>query len=70
MSKFRKITLISAAIVFTGVLVYKSRKANTKKRIMQVSNEGYETAPDVLYPRENKRFKKLHLGPVLPHHSL
>jgi hypothetical protein len=70
MSKYHKISLISAAIVFTGSLVYKARQANTQKRIMQVSNEGYETAPDVLYPKENKRFKKLHLGPVLPHHSL
>ncbi len=69
MNKYRKITFAAAAIACVGLLVYVTRKNNTKKRIMQVADEGYETAPDVLYPKENDRFKKLHVGPVLPHHT-
>ena len=59
-----------AAIAFTSLLLYAARRTNTKRRIAEVSNEGYETAADFLHPKTNKRFKKLHYGPVLPHHYL
>ncbi len=57
-----------AAIAFTSVLVYATRRANTKRRIAEVADEGYETAADLLHPKTNQRFKKLHYGPVLPPH--
>ena len=59
-----------AAIAFTGLLVYATRRTNTKRRMAEVADEGYETAADLLHPKTNQRFKKLHYGPVLPHHNL
>ena len=56
----------AAAIAFTGLLVYVTRRANTKRRIAEVADEGYETAADLLHPKTNSRFKKIHYGPVLP----
>jgi len=32
----------------------------------RVSNEGYETAHDILYPRHDIFYRKLQYGPVLP----
>ncbi len=68
MKTTKKIIYSAATIAFTGLLVYAIRKKNTKKRVAQVANEGYETAADILHPEKSKRFKKLHYGPVLPHH--
>ncbi len=68
MKTSQKLIYSVAAIAFTGLLVYVTRSANTKKRIAEVANEGYETAADLLYPKTNQRFKKLHYGPVLPPH--
>ena len=70
MKTTKKLMYSAAALAFTGLLVYVTRRANTKRRIAEVANEGYETAADLLYPKTNKRFKKLHYGPVLPHHYL
>ena len=66
MKTSKKIVYGAAAIAFTGLLVYVTRRANTKRRIAEVSNEGYETAADLLHPKTNRRFKKIHYGPVLP----
>ena len=70
MKTSKKLIYGAAAIAFTRLFIYAVRKTNTKKRVAQVANEGYETAADFLYPKTNKRFKKLHYGPVLPHHIL
>lgn len=63
-----KLLVSVAAVALTGLIVYAIRKTNTNKRIADVADEGYETAADLLYPTTNKRFKKLHYGPVLPEH--
>ena len=68
MKTSKKIIYSAAAIAFTSLFVYIARKSNTKRRIAEVANEGYETAADLLHPKTNKRFKKLHYGPVLPEH--
>ena len=70
MKTSKKLIYGAAIIAFTGLLVYVKRRSNTKRRIAEVANEGYETAADLLYPRTSKRFKKLHYGPVLPEHYL
>ena len=70
MKTSKKLIYGAAAIAFTSLFIYAVRKTNTKKRVAQVADEGYETAADFLYPKTNKRFKKLHYGPVLPHHYL
>ena len=69
MKKSTKALYGAAAIALTGLIIYAVRSSNTKKRIKQVADEGYETAADVLHPKTNKRFKNLHYGPVLPHHD-
>ena len=53
-----------AAIV--SLVIYKKRRRNTCYMLNEVSNEGYETAPDVLFPNKGKRGAKQHYGPVLP----
>ena len=62
----KKLIFGAVALAFTGLLVYVTRRANTKRRIAEVADEGYETAADLLHPKTNSRFKKIHYGPVLP----
>ncbi len=69
MKKTEKIIYGAAVVAAAGLLVYAIRKTNTKKRVAEVADHGYETAADVLHPKTNKRFSKLHYGPVLPHHD-
>jgi len=54
------------AFAVTAALVYLTRSFNTTRRLTHISNEGYETADDILYPAKHNRAKKLHYGPVLP----
>jgi len=61
-----KILLGVAAVATTGTLIYITRTYNTRRRLTHISNEGYETAHDILYPTKYNRAKKLHYGPVLP----
>ncbi|MEJ7626822.1 MAG: hypothetical protein WKF35_08165 [Ferruginibacter sp.] len=61
-----KILLSLSAIAATGTLIYLTRSCNTRRRLTHISNEGYETAHDILYPTRYNRAKKLHYGPVLP----
>ena len=68
MKTSKKLIYGAAAIAFTSLLVYVTRSANSKRRVAEVANEGYETAADLLYPKTNQRFKKLHYGPILPQH--
>lgn len=52
------ITSIIAAGVATGVTIYlfrKNRSAKKSSRQERVSDEGYETAEDILYPLRNRR---------------
>lgn len=61
-----KISLGIAAIALTGTIIYVTRSYNTRKRLLHISNEGYETAHDILYPTRYNRGRKLQYGPVLP----
>ena len=56
-----------AAIVVAGVIIYRKRSRNTTYMLSQVSEEGYETAHDVLFPRKSKRGRNLRYGPVFPY---
>ncbi len=62
------ITLIS--LVFFGfitLLLLRKRNEEGQEMIRQVSDEGYETAHDILYPGKKHRSRHLRYGPVLPH---
>lgn len=65
-----KITLGIAAVAATCALIYATRSYNTRKRLLHIANEGYETAHDILYPRQYNRGRKLQYGPVLPDNGL
>ncbi len=60
-----KVLLGLAAAAIVGIVVYAIRKKNTKKMLKQISDEGYETAHDVLFPNKNKRDPRLQYGPVV-----
>jgi hypothetical protein len=61
-----KITLALAAFGAAAILLCASRRATTRRMVAEVSNEGYETAQDILFPDRSIRGKKLHYGPVIP----
>lgn len=61
-----KVLLGLTAVAASGTLIYITRSCNTRRRLTHISNEGYETAHDILYPTKYNRAKKLHYGPVLP----
>ncbi|RYY56220.1 MAG: hypothetical protein EOO09_07555 [Chitinophagaceae bacterium] len=65
MTKNQKIIAGVGALVLTGIIIFSFRRRQSKKRQQQVSDEGYETAHDVLYPSKRMGYKT-HYGPVLP----
>lgn len=67
MKKTNKFLLGVTAAAAVGFIIYalKSRR-QTAVRHARVADEGYETAHDILYPKQTGRHRKLHFGPVLP----
>ena len=61
-----KIMIGMLAVAATGTIIYLTRHYNTHIRLTNISDEGYETAHDILYPKKYNRGKKLQYGPVLP----
>ncbi|MEO7264738.1 MAG: hypothetical protein ABIW38_07485 [Ferruginibacter sp.] len=62
------ITVIS--LVFFGfitLLLLKKRIEEGREMVKHASDEGYETAHDILYPGKKNRSRHLRYGPVLPH---
>lgn len=58
--------MILTAIGTAALVMYLIRKGNAKKMMLSnIANEGYETAPDILFPGKDVS-SKLHYGPVLP----
>ena len=61
-----KIIFLLSSVALGGVLVYAARAYQDYRRTQAISEEGYETANDILFPNDNLRGDKLHYGPVLP----
>jgi len=62
-----KLLVAAAAGFLAGLVIYMVRRAEEKRVLSEVSNEGYETAYDVLFPDRLKATgRRLHYGPVLP----
>ena len=55
-----------AAITALGIAFMIGIKKSKKINLDQIADEGYETAHDILYPKQFSREKKLQYGPVLP----
>ncbi|MFT3945470.1 MAG: hypothetical protein QM763_00735 [Agriterribacter sp.] len=68
MKKINRNDLLIAAAVgaATGILVYLTRRMRERRILTKVSDEGYETAHEILYPQKKQMSGKLHYGPVLP----
>jgi len=66
MKTSNKIAIGLTAVVLAGLIVVLAKRRVTNKMLSNVSDHGYETAHDVLYPEGKKKFRKLHYGPVLP----
>ncbi len=62
-----KLLVAVAAGFLAGLVVYMVRRAEEKRMLTEVADEGYETAYDVLFPDKLKATgRRLHYGPVLP----
>lgn len=57
--------MILAALGAAALTAYFVRRMDTKRMLAQVSDEGYETAPDILFPDKEVN-GNLHYGPVIP----
>lgn len=55
-----------AAITALSIAFILGTKKSKKVNLDQIAEEGYETAHDILYPKQFSREKKLRYGPVLP----
>jgi hypothetical protein len=66
MKNTSKITLGLAAIGAAAIVIYVARRINAKRMLAKVSDEGYETAHDILYPGKRSACNELRYGPVLP----
>jgi hypothetical protein len=66
MKNTSKITLALAVIGAAAIVVYAARTINSKRKLIKVSDEGYETAADILYPGKISKGKEQHYGPVIP----
>lgn len=54
------------AVAIVATVIYRRKNRNTVYILRQVSDEGYETAHDVLFPKQTGRGKDLRYGPVIP----
>ena len=57
---------VTGIAVIAGVGYLLIRRANHRRELANVSDNGYETAHDVLYPHKKAKHKKVHFGPVIP----
>lgn len=68
MNRSTKLALGLLATAAAGLIVYRAiRRHRETNRLRAISNEGYETAHDVLYPNNPTRKGRVKFGPVLPH---
>jgi len=66
MSKKNLIIGATATLALGALVVYAVGKNKSKSKTRRFANEGYELAPDILFPNERIKSRKLKFGPVLP----
>ena len=67
MKTTNKIILATTTVAVAGLLIYAAtRHKKTKRMLTEIADEGYETAPDVMFPGKVKSNSKLQYGPVIP----
>jgi type II secretory pathway pseudopilin PulG len=53
--KATKVTAVVGLVSILGLIVYMRRRQKTNRRKMQIAEQGYETAQDVLFPMKSRR---------------
>lgn len=66
MKKNKGFLLALSAMAATAFIIFRKRKKEANHILKQVSDEGYETAHDILFPQHFIKRKNLHYGPILP----
>jgi hypothetical protein len=61
-----KLLFLLGTVALGGLIFYAARTYQTSRMTYAVSEEGYETANDILFPNNKRQSDKLHYGPVLP----
>jgi hypothetical protein len=52
------VILIVVSVTIAGITIYSIKKTKLEKRLLSVSDAGYETAYDILYPLKSQRSKR------------
>ena len=52
------VIIIVVSVTVAGITIFSIKKTKLEKRLISVSDAGYETAYDVLYPLKSQRLKK------------
>jgi hypothetical protein len=52
------VIIIVVSVTVAGITIFSIKKTKLEKRLLSVSDAGYETAYDVLYPLKGQRLKK------------
>ncbi len=66
MKKTSPLILGLAALGAAAMIVYIAKRISSNRMLTKISDEGYETAHDILYPNKYHNGKGLQYGPVLP----
>ncbi|MDO9373263.1 MAG: hypothetical protein V4725_03080 [Bacteroidota bacterium] len=61
-----KIALGLCILVTASVILQLTKRTRTTRMLSQISDEGYETAHDILFPGQKIGTRALHYGPVIP----
>jgi len=66
MKHVSKISLGLAVVGTAAIVIYFARRISAKRMLIKISDEGYETAHDILFPNKSATGQPLRYGPVLP----
>ena len=66
MKSTSKIILALSFTATAAAIVFLLSRIKTKRMLHQISDEGYETAHDILFPGKSIKSKGLQYGPVIP----
>ena len=66
MKKTNKLLIGVAIAALAGFFIYAMRRSQSNNRLARISDEGYETAQDILFPPKKHKRRRVHYGPVIP----
>jgi len=58
MKTYKLSIILITTVIITGIVIYSVKKSRSEKRLISVSDAGYETAYDILFPLKSRRSKK------------